>query len=651
MNGDNEQSALTTLRDAGLVVDSIAWDGSLHRCGTQNKPGGMDGCYIAHADSPITLWWKNWQTGRTGAWSPKEEKTLTPAERAVLKARIEADRQARGEEQAHRHAAAAEKAEKLYAAAVECVGHPYLERKGVRPVPVLKVLADGQSEHSRGIVYGPGSLVVPLRNEAGQVVSLQFINDDGKKAFLSGGRKRGCYFPIGGKSADKPLLICEGLATGLSLHECLAFPVLVAFDAGNLRHVAELARRRYPDRQLVVCADYDDPTDQVPQAGGVGVKAATDAAIAVNGIIAVPRLSGHKVDWNDLHQKMGAAEVSLQFQTAHKPESIDMPKTPTTETTDEPTRLNCVSVHTFLGMDFPEREMLLTPVLPRQGLVMIHASRGVGKTFVALSIAYAVASGGQVFGRWSAPKPARVLFLDGEMPGRTMQERLAAIVAGSDVEPPDNTFLRIVSPDMQEGAMPNLATASGQDAVAPLLDGVDLVVVDNLSTLARHGRANDEESWVPVQGWLLELRRRGISALLVHHQGKAGDQRGTSAREDILDTVVSFRRPKDYQSEQGARFEVHLTKARGIVGADAQSFEAQLFTEGSALSWVTRTLEDAKLAQLRRLLADGYTIRDAADEMEISKSAADRLKQKLKADMPSISQGTKPSSLGVSCEQ
>jgi putative DNA primase/helicase len=97
-------------------------------------------------------------------------------------------------------------------------------------------------------------------------------------------------------------------------------PVLVAFDAGNLRSVAELARRKYPDRQIILCADYDDPTDQVPQAGGVGVKAATDAAIAVNGLLAVPRLSGRKADFNDVHQKMGAAEVLLQFQTARKPD-------------------------------------------------------------------------------------------------------------------------------------------------------------------------------------------------------------------------------------------------------------------------------------------------------------------------------------------
>ena len=161
-----------------------------------------------------------------------------------------------------------------------------------------------------------------------------------------------------------------------------------------------------------------------------------------------------------------------------------------------PPRLHCVNAYDFLSMSFPAREMLLSPILPRQGLCMLHAMRGIGKTFISLSVAYAVASGGKVFDRWGAPQPARVLFIDGEMPARTLQERLVSLVAGSNLEPPSHDYLRILTPDMQDGPMPNLATREGQEAVAPLLKGVDLVVVDNLATLARHGRSNDEESWV-----------------------------------------------------------------------------------------------------------------------------------------------------------
>jgi putative DNA primase/helicase len=304
-----------------------------------------------------------------------------------------------------------------------------------------------------------------------------------------------------------------------------------------------------------------------------------------------------------------------------------------------PHQLCCINAHDFLRIPFPERQMLLAPVLPRQGLCMLHAKRGIGKTFISLSMAYAVASGGKMFDRWEALQPARVLFLDGEMPARTLQERLAAIAAGSAQELPAHDYLRILTPDMQPGPMPNLATRSGQKAVAPFLDGVDLVVMDNLATLARHGRSNDEESWLPVQEWLLGLRRRGVSVLMIHHQGKGGDQRGTSAKEDILDTAISLDRPPDYHPDQGARFEVHLTKARGICGEEAKSFEAQLSIANQVLTWTARDIEDAGLERLRDLLAEGYSIRDAAEEMGWSKSKVGRMKKKLE----SIGSGILPS--------
>ena len=96
-----------------------------------------------------------------------------------------------------------------------------------------------------------------------------------------------------------------------------------------------------------------------------------------------------------------------------------------------------------------------------------------------------------------------------------------------------------------------------------------------------------------------------------------------------MDTVISLRRPREYSMAEGARFEVHLTKARGIVGDDARPFEANLITEGNALHWRIRELEDVELAELKRLLAEGYSIRDCAEEMGKSKAAVQRLKKKL----------------------
>lgn len=295
-------------------------------------------------------------------------------------------------------------------------------------------------------------------------------------------------------------------------------------------------------------------------------------------------------------------------------------------------RLVVVDAGQLLSLDLPPREYILNPVIPRQGLAMLYAPRGAGKTFVALSLAYAVASGQGVF-RWQAPKPRPVLYLDGEMPANTMRERLAAIVAGYEQEMPGPEWLRFITPDLQGlGArMPNLATPEGQAAILPHLEGVDLVVVDNLATLARAGRENDAEGWLPVQEWMLGLRQRGLSVCMIHHAGKGGQQRGTSSREDVLDTVIALKRPQDYRQEEGARFEVHLEKARGICGEDAKSFEATLENKGSALVWRCRDLEDVRLAQVRALMGEGLSVREIAEETGIPKSTVQRIKRTLEA--------------------
>ncbi len=69
--------------------------------------------------------------------------------------------------------------------------------------------------------------------------------------------------------------------------------------------------------------------------------------------------------------------------------------------------LSAMDFASFLQCDFPPRENLLAPWLPRGGLAMLYAPRGVGKTHVALGIAYAIASGGAVL-KWQAKKPAKV---------------------------------------------------------------------------------------------------------------------------------------------------------------------------------------------------------------------------------------------------
>lgn len=291
---------------------------------------------------------------------------------------------------------------------------------------------------------------------------------------------------------------------------------------------------------------------------------------------------------------------------------------------DAPNRLKMVGLGDFLALDIPPRENLLAPWLPRQGLGMIYAPRGVGKTFVALHVAYAVASGGELFGRWQAPKPATAVYLDGEMPAATMQERLASIVSSADKEAaPDR--LHIITPDLQELGMPDLSSIEDQKMIdACIPEDTSLIVVDNLSTMVRSGKENESESWQPVQTWALAHRAKGRSVLFVHHAGKGGAQRGTSRREDVLDTVIALRRPTDYAPDQGAVFEVHFEKARGLMGEDCEPFEARLDPSLDGMQWTTRSVEDTTRDRVVDLHEEGLKNPEIAAELGVHRSTVHR---------------------------
>jgi len=274
----------------------------------------------------------------------------------------------------------------------------------------------------------------------------------------------------------------------------------------------------------------------------------------------------------------------------------------------------------FLAMDIPPRELLLAPWLPEKGLAMVAAPRGIGKTHVALNVAYAVASGGS-FLRWKAVTPRPVLYIDGEMPAVALQERLARIAKHADMAPTPDA-LALMAADLGEFGVPDLSTPEAQAALMPLLAPYDLVVMDNLSTLCRSGRENEAESWGAVQGFLLALRRAGKSALLIHHTGKNGAQRGTSKREDVLDSVLLLKQPDDYDASQGARFIVTFDKHRGFFGDDAKAFEAAL--DPLSGLWTVTEATASRDAEIREMKEQGFSLRDIGQELGVNASTVSR---------------------------
>lgn len=296
---------------------------------------------------------------------------------------------------------------------------------------------------------------------------------------------------------------------------------------------------------------------------------------------------------------------------------------PDDEPTDHAWKAVAPTIEEFLQKAYPPRLTLLSPWLTNPGLAMIYAWRGVGKTHVALRIAYAVASGGEFLG-WQAKEPQPVLYLDGEMPAIALQERLVEIVKSYDVEPPAGYFRLMGVDDQRGGLMPNLAKPEGQEAIKPYTDHAKLIIVDNLSTLVRSGEENNGDDWLPVQQWALRMRAEGRTVLFVHHAGKGGQQRGASRREDVLDTVICLKRPADYEASEGARFEVHFEKARGIFGSDVEPIEARLDSSGIRERWIVSSLEQSTYDKVVELANAGLKQHDIASELEVNKSTVSR---------------------------
>ena len=277
----------------------------------------------------------------------------------------------------------------------------------------------------------------------------------------------------------------------------------------------------------------------------------------------------------------------------------------------------------LVAADLPERATILDPILSAKSLALLYGPRGLGKTFVALGIAWAAASGGSFLG-WKAARPHRVLYVDGEMAAVDMKRRLRLFGPA----PPTLDFMLA---DLHPGALPDLARQEGQQRLMEAWGQPELVVLDNLSSLAAF--QGDPDSWSSLQRFLILQRRLGRAMLLVHHANKKGFQRGTNRREDVLDLVMAMRRADDYAARDGARFEIHFEKARRLYGHAVDPIEAHMTvdTDGSGAGlarWSRKPAQETAVHRAAALLAEGLNGPRLAEQLGISKRQAYRLRDR-----------------------
>jgi putative DNA primase/helicase len=271
MNADDCIAAFRdAMQGAGLETDAtIVADGRLHRIHIEgDKRGSQNGWYVLHGDGLPAGAFGSWKTD-SQRWCAKPDRTLTPAERAANQERYAEAKRERDAQQRRDYERARRKAATLWNLATPCIKHPYLASKGIA---------------AHGVRLYKGCLVIPARDANGILHTLQFIDADGNKRFLSGGKKHGCYFAIG--KPNGVLYLAEGYATAATIHEATGDAVAVAFDADNMEPVARGLRGKFPNAQIIVCADNDQFTK-----GNPGLSKASRAAQAVDALLAYPEFA------------------------------------------------------------------------------------------------------------------------------------------------------------------------------------------------------------------------------------------------------------------------------------------------------------------------------------------------------------------------
>lgn len=160
-----------------------------------------------------------------------------------------------------------------------------------------------------------------------------------------------------------------------------------------------------------------------------------------------------------------------------------------------------------------------------------------------------------------------------------------------------------------------------------------MLILDNISCLFSGLNEDSKQDWEPINAWLIRLRHRGLATVLAHHAGKGGQQRGTSGREDNLDTVLHLAKPKGVDAREGCHFELSFTKCRSVTGDDVGPLDVRLITVNGQLEWVWQPMEVSMLDRARQLVADGVEGGTAlAEELGITKGYASKILKKLKAE-------------------
>ena len=307
---------------AGLTPpEPIIADGRLRRFSSNGRAKDDAGWYVLHGGAIPAGVIGDHRTGLHQNWRADIGRTLSPAEEAAYRARVEALRLIREGEEARRRMAAAKKATALWTAAkAASADHPYLVRKAVKSVDSLRQMDAssvasilGYVPRSNGEELTGDVLIAPVF--IGSVMTTcELIDSDARKSAIYGGAKGGGFWaaqPLPDNDKGVVLFIGEGVATMLSVSEACDHACVATLSASNLLPVAKTMRKRYPKSLLVLVADLSKDTGEPDHR-------AEQAAQVVGGRLLAPRFGAYRksgdTDINDMAVRVGIDEVRATIQ-------------------------------------------------------------------------------------------------------------------------------------------------------------------------------------------------------------------------------------------------------------------------------------------------------------------------------------------------
>lgn len=268
----------------------------------------------------------------------------------------------------------------------------------------------------------------------------------------------------------------------------------------------------------------------------------------------------------------------------------------------------------FLGEPAPPpAEFAVAGLIPRSGLTLLVGAQEAGKSVLAAELAVAMVRGGHWAGRDVGPAGS-VLYIAPER--GTVQERRLRHHLGSD----DRVAVAAGAFNLREAGSVEDIRRAVAEVERRSEERIGLVVIDTLAAAAPGIRENETAEVEPIASALRRFSEEiGAPVVLIHHAGKDGQIRGSTALPAAADAILAVR-----AGPNGPR---RLVPEKLSDGPKAAEVLFRIEDDGGCpiVIWQVEAEPEARLASPEtRLTPDEKTILRAVESVRIRNPNATR---------------------------